>query len=883
VTGTEIPTSTPTLTETPFTNPTASQTATATLSSTETVAATAFPSAIPTLLPIFPLETPTPSLTPSGTPFAPQPEWTLEATAEATAEATDESPYTFDTLAPSPLESDYLVPQARPWNYATTVHDQLSVNSASFALGSGDSVAAAMVDDSCLVVSFDGTFMGSPTDRAEIQIRANVPLPNPAGTSKVTVSISERPLGCNDSGWMEIYTNRFHYSWITPEGVYEWHDGGWFEPRTRYIKIVTHRPVLIDAIAVYDNMTRDIRINAGGPTVTAGGKTWNQDVYFSGGQAGFYDTNVNGTNSADLFDTYRVATTDNGTFTYSIPMPTPAIVRLYFAETYFTGQPGRGANGPGKRIFTVSIEGTPVAVNLDLNATAGPLNAYVVELQVPPGSDGNGRVDISFVASVNRPLVNAIELFSAAYLQVQVPTPTPTPSPTAVNEDVDFTNIRFFTDHAELQSLMFWAIFNETSEDRFFSGMDAVPTSGQFPLMTREQQSQNVASFLVGSNFCTSSGQPVSVPNETVNWNATVTAVVHCHDHRYLETQLLINALINYERSPNTDYIVSNPDHFMGAFYGYFFRNFGGTFGETVANNLLWNGLPACGQAGLLRNYSNIAGQQGLTAVSVDEANVYFIQDFPTLIEYLVIISGAQRQRAERQQQLEDKEEANTLTPDERLELESIRNRTDAFSTLICSYPDRRILETTAVHWSHDYLQCKLQSSSSSYLNQRIQLAHWRIMPIMTDAINDFYSEEDDPTNASFSLRAANRANEAIFRYIGHTGNLPALQINNVTPQVTLSYYDDAQQQAGQPCGSAAQVMAYWTVSTTVDQFIDQLRVCYEPQRATLLQPVVLLEVVNGQFLAYTWLAISYQQSANQLHANRYESICTFRSDVCGS
>src|SRR5207244_340612 len=70
-----------------------------------------------------------------------------------------------------------------------------------------------------------------------------------------------------------------------------------------------------------------------------------------------------------------------------------------------------------------------------------------------------------------------------------MPTPTPLPS-------IHFTNIKFNGTHAALKSLMFWAIYHETSDNRFYSGNSSNPST-PFDIV-----GGGFASFLQLSPYC---------------------------------------------------------------------------------------------------------------------------------------------------------------------------------------------------------------------------------------------------------------------------------------------------------------------------------------------------------------------------------------------
>ena len=74
-------------------------------------------------------------------------------------------------------------------------------------------------------------------------------------------------------------------------------------------------------------------------------------------------------------------------------------VTLKLRESWF--------DGPGQRIFSVAAEGTPVITDLDVFAVAGKDTAYDRSF---PVTVRDGRLDLSFSARVDDPMVSAIQV-----------------------------------------------------------------------------------------------------------------------------------------------------------------------------------------------------------------------------------------------------------------------------------------------------------------------------------------------------------------------------------------------------------------------------------------------------------------------------------------
>gem|GEM_PF-868368 len=168
------------------------------------------------------------------------------------------------------------------------------------------------------------------------------------------------------------------------------------------------------------------RINAGGNEINFNGTIWAGDQFASGGQTSVMTGAVAGTTNDALYYQTRSSTSNTSGFSYNLPVTNGSYrVNLHFAEVYWVGGSGRGATGTNRRVFDVQIEGALVLDNLDLNAAAGPLNAYVRTFTV---NVIDGTLNINFpAASVDRPIISAIEVISN---QLTLPSSTPTSSST---------------------------------------------------------------------------------------------------------------------------------------------------------------------------------------------------------------------------------------------------------------------------------------------------------------------------------------------------------------------------------------------------------------------------------------------------------------------
>jgi fibronectin type 3 domain-containing protein len=157
-----------------------------------------------------------------------------------------------------------------------------------------------------------------------------------------------------------------------------------------------------------------VSIDAGGGAVSnsgGGDNSFVADEYYSAG--GTTDSTTNAITipaavaaSAAPAAVYQSAR--QGVVTYTIPNLTAGtsyIVRLHFAELYFTAS--------GNRKFNVAINGTTVLTNFDIYATAGAQYTAVVEQFTEP-ANSSGQIVIAFTnGAVNQPMFNGIEVLDA--------------------------------------------------------------------------------------------------------------------------------------------------------------------------------------------------------------------------------------------------------------------------------------------------------------------------------------------------------------------------------------------------------------------------------------------------------------------------------------
>src|SRR5262249_25983384 len=107
------------------------------------------------------------------------------------------------------------------------------------------------------------------------------------------------------------------------------------------------------------------------------------------------------------YQTGRTASSDNGSFTYTIPGLTPDVayvVRLHFAEIDKT------VVAPGQRQFNVAINGVTVLTDFDIIAVAGNVNTAIVRA-FNAVADTTGTITITFTnGSAGGAFVNPVEI-----------------------------------------------------------------------------------------------------------------------------------------------------------------------------------------------------------------------------------------------------------------------------------------------------------------------------------------------------------------------------------------------------------------------------------------------------------------------------------------
>ena len=151
------------------------------------------------------------------------------------------------------------------------------------------------------------------------------------------------------------------------------------------------------------SLFESIRINAGGPQVTAGGNIFSADQFSTGGDVFENIVGINNTNDDVLYQSERWG----GNLTYAIPVSNQGAydIRLHFAEIYVGVDI---AGGAGDRVFNVSVEGNQVLSNFDILTEVAPATALVKEINDVIVNDG--ILNIQFTGIVENAKISAIEV-----------------------------------------------------------------------------------------------------------------------------------------------------------------------------------------------------------------------------------------------------------------------------------------------------------------------------------------------------------------------------------------------------------------------------------------------------------------------------------------
>jgi hypothetical protein len=157
------------------------------------------------------------------------------------------------------------------------------------------------------------------------------------------------------------------------------------------------------------------RIKAGSPTaVTINGKIWSSDTAYAFDNLQPFSNpglfTIGATDEDSLYLREQSSNANKMPFRYEIPLPNgDYVVRLHFAEIVW-GAPGGGFTaGAGSRVMNVKLENQYRLTNFDVVQEVGAAQALIKNL---PVTVTDGKLNIDFSATVDRPSVDAIEVYS---------------------------------------------------------------------------------------------------------------------------------------------------------------------------------------------------------------------------------------------------------------------------------------------------------------------------------------------------------------------------------------------------------------------------------------------------------------------------------------
>lgn len=162
-------------------------------------------------------------------------------------------------------------------------------------------------------------------------------------------------------------------------------------------------------------VTVHYRINSGSATATTiNGKTWSADNQYAFDNLEPFTNpkvaNIAATDEDALYLDEQSSNADKKPFRYEMPVANGNyVVRLHFAEIYW-GAPGTGVNGgAGSRVMSVKLENQLRLVNFDPVQEVGTAAALIKNI---PVTVTDGKLNIDFSATANRPMVSAVEVYS---------------------------------------------------------------------------------------------------------------------------------------------------------------------------------------------------------------------------------------------------------------------------------------------------------------------------------------------------------------------------------------------------------------------------------------------------------------------------------------
>lgn len=163
-----------------------------------------------------------------------------------------------------------------------------------------------------------------------------------------------------------------------------------------------------------------IYLNAGGGSYSDNaGRVWvPDDAYVSTGNKHVISSPIAATENDQMYQSERWFNSVVP-YEYTIPIPAPGsyVVKLHFAEIYFTSS--------GQRVFDIYVEESLVVAGYDIFQQAGGRNAAVIATVIRNITDGALNIRLSKITE--NPKISGIEVF--AYTDTLVPVASPMSPP----------------------------------------------------------------------------------------------------------------------------------------------------------------------------------------------------------------------------------------------------------------------------------------------------------------------------------------------------------------------------------------------------------------------------------------------------------------------
>ena len=194
--------------------------------------------------------------------------------------------------------------------------------------------------------------------------------------------------------------NSFTVSGLSPSSLYQF--------AIRAIDANGNLSPSSNSITVNTTSTNEVgsvlRINAGGAATSFNGKEFAADQYYDG-ELTYVSQHVTNSEPFKSIRYSKTPTSGPNMMKYDIPLVNGQYrIILHFLEIYY-GVSGNG--GVGNRVFDVILEGKLIEDDLDLADRVGPNVVYspshIVDIT-------DGMLTIDFEASVNDPIISAIEI-----------------------------------------------------------------------------------------------------------------------------------------------------------------------------------------------------------------------------------------------------------------------------------------------------------------------------------------------------------------------------------------------------------------------------------------------------------------------------------------